>query len=47
MDRHLIAVEVRVVRDAYQGMQLNGLALDQHRLERLDAESMQGRRAIE
>src|ERR1700689_4341031 len=47
MDRHLIAVEVGVVRDAYQRMKLNRLAFDQHRLERLDAESMQGGRAIE
>ena len=45
--RHLIAVEVGVVRDAYQRMQLDGLAFDQDRLERLDAEAMQRRRAVE
>ena len=45
--RHLIAVEVGVVRDADQRMQLNRLAFDQHRLERLDAEPMQRRRAVE
>jgi hypothetical protein len=29
------------------GMQLDRLALDQHRLEGLDAEAVQGRRAVE
>ena len=37
--RHLVAVEVRVVGDADQRMELNGLALDQHRLEGLDAQA--------
>ena len=45
--RHLVAVEVGVVRRAHQRMQLDGLAFDQHRLECLDAEAMQGRRAVE
>ncbi len=45
--RHLVAVEVGVERGADQRMQLDRLALDQHRLERLDAEAMQGRGAVE
>ena len=44
---HLVTVEVGVERDADERMQLNGLAFDQHRLERLDAEAMQRRRAVE
>src|SRR5271154_3463888 len=45
--RHLVTVEVGVVRDAYERMQLNRLAFDQHRLERLDSQAMQRRRAVE
>ena len=37
MHRHLVAVEVGVERRANERMQLNGLALDQHRLECLNA----------
>ena len=44
---HLVAVEVGVEGGADQRMQLDRLALDQHRLERLNAETMQGRRAVE
>ena len=44
---HLVAVEVGVERRAHQRMELDRLALDQHRLERLDAETVQGRRAVE
>jgi hypothetical protein len=44
---HLVAVEVGVERRANQRMQLDRLALDQDRLERLDAKAMQGRRAVE
>ena len=47
MDRHLVAVEVGVERGADQRMQLDRLALDQDRLERLDAEAVQGRRPVE
>src|SRR3954447_4967661 len=47
MDRHLVAIEVRVEGRADEGMELDRLALDQHGLERLDAEAVQGRRAIE
>ena len=45
--RHLVAVEVGVERRAHQRMQLDRLALDQHRLERLDAQAVQRRRAVE
>ena len=45
--RHLVAVEVGIERGADQRMQLDRLALDQHRLERLDAEAMQGRCAVQ
>ena len=44
---HLVAVEVGVERGADQRMQLDGLALDEHRLECLDAQTMQGRCAVE
>ena len=44
---HLVAVEVGVERRADERMQLDRLALDQHRLEGLNAESMQGRRAVQ
>ena len=47
MDGHLVAVEVGVVRRAHQRMDLDRLTLDQHRLERLDAQTMQRRRAVE
>ncbi len=47
MHRHLVAVEVGVERGADQRMQLDRLAFDQHRLERLDAQAVQGRRAVE
>ena len=45
--RHLVAVEVGIEGRADQRMQLDRLAFDQHRLEGLDAEAVQGRRAVE
>ena len=45
--RHLIAVEVGVERRADQRMDPDGLALDQLRLERLNAQTVQRRRAVE
>ena len=45
--RHLVAVEVGVEGGADERMQLDRLALDQHRLERLNAEAVQGGRAVE
>ncbi len=47
MDGHLVTVEVGVERGADQRMQLDGLAFDQHRLERLDAQAVQRRRAVQ
>src|SRR5207237_6612019 len=47
VDRHLVAVEVRVERGADERMDADRLALDQHRLERLDAEPMERRRTVQ
>ncbi len=44
---HLVTVEVGVERGAHQRMQLDRLAFDQHRLERLNAEPMQRRRPVQ
>ena len=44
---HLVAVEVGVEGRTDERMQLNRLALDQHRLEGLDAEAMERGRAVE
>ena len=44
---HLVAVEVRVERRAVQRVELEGAALDQHRLERLNTEAVERRRAVE
>ena len=47
MDGHLVAVEVGVERGAAQRVQLDRLALDEHRLEALDREAVQRGRAVE
>src|ERR1035437_10273560 len=47
MHGHLVAVEVRVERGADERMDANGLALDEHRLEGLDTQAVQRRRAVE
>ena len=47
VDGHLVAVEVGVERRADQRVELDRLALDQHRLERLDAEAVERRRAVQ
>ena len=44
---HLVAVEVGVVRRADQRVQMDGFAFHQHGLERLDAETVQRRCAVE
>src|ERR1700691_6734579 len=44
---HLVAVEIVVERRANKRVQLNRLSFDQDRLERLDAEAMKRRGAIE
>ncbi len=47
VDRHLVAVEIGVERGADERVQLDRLAFDQHRLERLNPEPVQGRRAVQ
>ena len=47
VDGHLVAVEVRVERVAHERVHLDRLALDQHRLEGLQAEAVERRRAVE
>ena len=47
VDGHLVAVEVGVERRADERVQLDRLALDEHRLERLDAEAVQRRSAVQ
>ncbi|CVM13872.1 Uncharacterised protein [Streptococcus pneumoniae] len=47
VDRHLVAVEVRVERGADQRVQLQGLAFHELRLEGLDAQTVQGGGAVQ
>ena len=47
VDGHLVAVEVGVEGRADQRVQLDRLAFDQDRLERLDAQAVQRRRAVQ
>ena len=47
VDRHLVAVEVGVERRADERVDLDGLALDEHRLEGLDAEAVQRGRTVQ
>ena len=47
VDGHLVAVEVRVEGSADERVDLDGLALDQLRLEGLDAEAVQRGRPVE
>ena len=47
MDGHLVAVEVGVEGRADEGMDLDGLALDEDGLEGLDAQTVERRRAVE
>ena len=47
MHRHLVAVEVRVERVTDERVDLDRLALDEDRLERLDAEAVQRRCAVQ
>ena len=47
MDGHLVAVEVSVEGRADQRVNLDGVAVDQHRHEGLDAETVQGGGAVE
>ena len=47
VDGHLVAVEVGVEGGAHQRVDLDGLALDQHRLEGLDAEAVERGRPVQ
>ncbi|CRR36469.1 hypothetical protein PAERUG_P54_1_London_24_VIM_2_04_13_02269 [Pseudomonas aeruginosa] len=47
VDGHLVTVEVGVVRGTDQRVQLDRLAFDEDRLERLDAQTVQGRRTVQ
>lgn len=47
VDGHLVTVEVRVERGADERVDLDGLALDELRLEGLDAEAVQGGRTVQ
>ena len=47
VDGHLVAVEIGVEGGADQGMNLDGLAFHQHRLEGLNAQAVQGGGAVE
>ena len=44
---HLVTVEVRVVSGANERVNADGFAFDEHRLERLDRQTVQRRRAVE
>ena len=47
VDRHLVAVEVRVVSGTNERVDADGLSLDQLRLESLDRQTMQGGGAVQ
>ena len=47
MDGHLVAIEVGVKGGADQGVQLDGTAFHQHRLEGLDGQAVEGGRTVE
>ena len=47
VDGHLVAVEVGVEGRAYERVKLDGAAVDENRLESLDAEPVKRRGAVE
>ena len=47
MNRHLVAVEVRIERGTAQRMELDRTTLNEYRRERLDTKSVQRRRTVE
>ena len=47
MNGHLVTVEVRVECGTNQRMQMNGFALNQHRLKRLNTQTVQSRRTVQ
>ena len=47
MYRHLVAIEIGIERSAHQRMKLDRFAFDQYWLERLNAQTVQGRRTVQ
>ena len=47
VNRHLVTVEVGVVRCTYQGVQFDGTAFNQYRFKCLDTQSVQCRRTVQ
>jgi len=47
VDGHLIAVEVCIECRAHHGMDADGLSLHEHRLEGLNAETVEGRSTVQ
>ena len=47
MNRHLIPVEISIVRGAGQRVEVNRITVHENRLEGLHREAMQGRRPIQ
>src|SRR5438445_9329673 len=47
MDGHLVADEIGIEALAYQRVDADGIAFDEHRLEGLDTHAVQGRSAVE
>ncbi len=47
MNRHLVTVKISVKSRADQGMNLNGTAIDEHRLKGLNTQSVECGRTIE
>src|SRR3990167_6123777 len=46
MNRHLVAVKVRVKSRTHKRMNLNGVSFNKHRLKSLNSETMQSRRSV-
>ncbi|MBA7714059.1 hypothetical protein ES703_123073 [subsurface metagenome] len=42
MNCHLVAIKISIESGAYQGVDLDGTAIDEYRLKGLDTESVQG-----
>ena len=47
VNRHLVTVKVGVERGTHQGVQLDGFAFNQNRLERLNTQAVQGGRTVQ
>ena len=46
MNRDLVAIKISIECRTYQGVNLNGTAINEHWLERLDAEPVQSRSPV-